>query len=304
MEPLLTDRPNVDEAIQKRQAINDAFNRFQRAHCEYYSCLYETHEDQLEAQRLYDKQSQRKHEVLTKVNALMEQNAQDEDLEVQPDESVSRIGSQACTRSRAGSILSSASSSEIQRVRVKQAVARLRLKQLKQKQELIRQEEEVRMKREEFVAQSEIEQADLEAKVYEDDISPEERIGYEDRKPLRLNPDAPSWPSPRQTESAQIRRDNPNPRGDHAPHTQQALETLAQTIRQGFALPKPELSKFDGSPLEYWSFIRSFDNNIERNASDESEKLTFLMQYCTGDSKKVIKSCVTMEPSGGYQAAR
>ena len=28
------------------------------------------------------------------------------------------------------------------------------------------------------------------------------------------------------------------------------------------------------------------------------------MQYCTGDAKKVIRSCVTMEPSAGYQAAR
>ena len=55
------------------------------------------------------------------------------------------------------------------------------------------------MKREECEAQREIKQADLEAKVYEDDISPEERTGYEDRKPLRLNPDAPSWPSPQQT---------------------------------------------------------------------------------------------------------
>ena len=105
-------------------------------------------------------------------------------------------------------------------------------------------------------AQTEIKQADLEAKVYEDDISPEERTGYEDRKPLRLNPDAPSWPSPQQTESTQIRRDNPNQIGDNTPHAQQALETLAQTIRQGFALPKPEISKFDGSTLEYWSFIR------------------------------------------------
>ena len=112
------------------------------------------------------------------------------------------------------------------------------------------------MKREECEAQREIKQADLEAKVYEDDISPEERTGYEDRKPLRLNPDAPSCPSPQQTESAQLRMDNSSPRGDHAPHTKQAQETLAQTIRQGFALLKPELSTFDGSPLEYWSFIR------------------------------------------------
>lgn len=56
---------------------------------------------------------------------------------------------------------------------------------------------------------------------------------------------------------------------------QQTFQSVASTIRQGFALPKPELSKFDGNPLEFWNFIRSFENNIEKNASDESEKLSF-----------------------------
>ena len=154
-------------------------------------------EDQLEAQRLY-KQSQRKHEVLTKLNTLMEQNAQDKDIEIQPDYFVSRIGSWASTRSRTGSVLSSASSSEMRRVRAKQAVARQRMKQLETRADTARRgsEDEAGGMQE---AQTEFKQADLEAKVYEDDISPEERTGYEDRKPLRLNPDAPSWPSPQQT---------------------------------------------------------------------------------------------------------
>ena len=48
---------------------------------------------------------------------------------------------------------------------------------------------------------------------------------------------------------------------------------LGTTIRQGFALPKPDLSTFNGNPMVYWSFIRSFENSIERNATSESEKL-------------------------------
>lgn len=82
------------------------------------------------------------------------------------------------------------------------------------------------------------------------------------------------------------------------------MQDLAATIRQRFALPKPELAKFDGNPLQYWTFIRSFENNIERNTSDGNEKLTYLMQYCAGDARKVIKSCVTMDPSDGYKTAR
>ena len=32
------------------------------------------------------------------------------------------------------------------------------------------------------------------------------------------------------------------------------LDKVGSTIRQGFALAKPDLSVFDGNPLEYWSF--------------------------------------------------
>ncbi|KAL9953349.1 hypothetical protein ACROYT_G040751 [Oculina patagonica] len=79
---------------------------------------------------------------------------------------------------------------------------------------------------------------------------------------------------------------------------------MGSTIRQGFALPKPELSTFDGNPMEYWSFIRSFENTIERNATSESEKLMYLLQYTTGEAKKTIDCCVVVDPSRGYQSAR
>ncbi|XP_078372731.1 uncharacterized protein LOC144656384, partial [Oculina patagonica] len=82
------------------------------------------------------------------------------------------------------------------------------------------------------------------------------------------------------------------------------LDKLGSTIRQGFALPKPDLSTFDGNPMEYWSFIRSFENTIERNATSESEKLMYLLQYTTGEAKKTIHCCVVMDPSRGYQSAR
>ena len=85
---------------------------------------------------------------------------------------------------------------------------------------------------------------------------------------------------------------------------QQAFQSMASTIRQGFTLPKPELSPFNGNPLELWSFMRSFENNIEKNTQGECERLTFLFQYCTGAAKNAIKSCVTMDPALAYQTAR
>ena len=82
------------------------------------------------------------------------------------------------------------------------------------------------------------------------------------------------------------------------------MEKVAVTIKQGFALPQKELTVFNGDPLEYWSFITSFQNSIEANATSESEKLTYLLQYTSGTAKDTIKCCLVMDPSIGYQRAR
>ena len=73
------------------------------------------------------------------------------------------------------------------------------------------------------------------------------------------------------------------------------LGKLGTVIRQGFALPKPDRSIFDGNP---------FENTVERNVVSENEKLRYLLQYTTDDAKKTIECCVVMDPSKGYMAAR
>ena len=69
-------------------------------------------------------------------------------------------------------------------------------------------------------------------------------------------------------------------------------------------LPKAELMTFNGNPLEFWMFIRSFDNSIGSAAIDDSAKLNRLFQYCKGEALKVIKCCAVMSPSAGYVKAR
>ena len=85
---------------------------------------------------------------------------------------------------------------------------------------------------------------------------------------------------------------------------QQTFQTMASTIKQGFSLPKPDISKFDGNPLDYWNFVRSFDNGISKNASDDGERLSYLLQYCTGAAKDAIKSCLALDSAVGYRTAR
>ena len=57
------------------------------------------------------------------------------------------------------------------------------------------------------------------------------------------------------------------------------IDKMALTIKQRFALSKKELAIFDGDPLEYWKFIKSFETIIVSNAASESEKLMYLLQY-------------------------
>ena len=85
---------------------------------------------------------------------------------------------------------------------------------------------------------------------------------------------------------------------------QQTFQTMASTIKQGFSLPKPDISKFDGNPLDYWNFVRSFDNGIAKNASDDGERLSYLLQYCTGAARDMIKSCSALDSAVSYRTAR
>ena len=66
---------------------------------------------------------------------------------------------------------------------------------------------------------------------------------------------------------------------------------IALTIIQGCALPKREWTVFFGDPLEYQSFIKSFENSIMTNAASQSEKLAYLIQYVSVVAEDMIKCC-------------
>ena len=65
-------------------------------------------------------------------------------------------------------------------------------------------------------------------------------------------------------------------------------------------IPKVELVTFDGNPLNYWSFICSFETSVAKYSVDTSAELQRLLQYCTGKARSMIQCCVVMEPEEGY----
>jgi hypothetical protein len=53
-------------------------------------------------------------------------------------------------------------------------------------------------------------------------------------------------------------------------------------------LPKIELTKYDGDPLRYFTFIRSFDSMIEKEGIPDDMKLTALSEYTKDNAKLVV----------------
>ena len=78
-----------------------------------------------------------------------------------------------------------------------------------------------------------------------------------------------------------------------------AIEEMMQVLQ----MPKTEMVTFDGDPVKYWTFIKSFENAVGRYRQiDDQAKLARLLQYCTGRAYKVIESCAAMT-TGGYTRA-
>ena len=70
------------------------------------------------------------------------------------------------------------------------------------------------------------------------------------------------------------------------------------------ALPKREVPIFDGDPLKYHTFIKAFENAVERNTSNNSDRLYFLEQHTRGSAKELVKSCQYINPEHGYARAK
>jgi hypothetical protein len=169
VEVLLANDAPKEELNCYLEKINVSFGYFQTVHLDYCQGLESKPELLTEALHLYNKQLRKKLDIVSRLHNTMRGEAERELFDVRPEDSVSRAGSRRSSRSSLGSVPSSASSSEIRRVRAKQAVPRLKMKQLKQRQELLKQEEETKMNREILDIRNEIEQADLEAQIIDND---------------------------------------------------------------------------------------------------------------------------------------
>ena len=131
-----------------------------------------------------------------------------------------------------------------------------------------------------------------------DCVVPQSKVGYSNRDCVVPQSKLGYFPSP-------IERNTEPSEQDKA--IDRALEDL---YRQQVAMigamqaPKVELLEFDGDPMAYHAFIRSFEENVEKVLVDDGARLARLVQLCKGEAGRAIKCCNLMDPVQGYSRAR
>ncbi|XP_022102055.1 uncharacterized protein LOC110985381 [Acanthaster planci] len=136
-----------------------------------------------------------------------------------------------------------------------------------------------------------------------DEQTPRKEPGY---SPV----DSPSITTPKNGEHSADKLKTA-PMDDDNPEKEASLMELVKTGQQQqrcmlatMQLPRAELPTFDGNPLQYWTFLRAFENSVDIADIDDSAKLVRLLKYCTGKARKIIECCAIMAPSVGYKRAK
>ncbi len=75
----------------------------------------------------------------------------------------------------------------------------------------------------------------------------------------------------------------------HIMDKQNEITSLLVQQRSLSSLPKREIQVFDGNPLQYHSFMKSFESGVEHKTESPSDRLYFLEQYTRGSSKRDYK---------------
>ena len=78
-----------------------------------------------------------------------------------------------------------------------------------------------------------------------------------------------------------------------------AIMQIAE-ISKNSKLPTAEVQMLDGDPSAYQRFLSSFRFVVESNTNDPAARLNVLIQYTTGNARKVIETCVLLPPKQGY----
>ena len=86
----------------------------------------------------------------------------------------------------------------------------------------------------------------------------------------------------------------------HAPAGQSV--SIPILTSQDYPFPRLVMPNFDGDPLTYWPFIRSFEAHIATKMSSNSTKLVYLLQHCSTRIRQNLEH-LARDAESGYGLA-
>ncbi|XP_078493207.1 uncharacterized protein LOC144748758 [Ciona intestinalis] len=84
----------------------------------------------------------------------------------------------------------------------------------------------------------------------------------------------------------------------HAPERRDRVTDAGERF-----LPRPVIDKFDGNPMNYWTFVRQFETHINRKTEGNDLKLVYLLQHCDPHVRAKISHLTSKPPDVGYRSA-
>ncbi|XP_028407167.1 uncharacterized protein LOC114529553 [Dendronephthya gigantea] len=341
---ILTSCDNVDSVKEIAKELDEVLKHFEVAHEAYHNLLKEEHEveeSKLYFNSVNELVSEHRTKIQSWLEQPAIQLGQESQNQIQPEDSISTAGSHKSSRFQTRSIATSVRSSSSARARAaaKQAALEAKANALNKLHELQLEELKIKQKKSQVELQAEIAAVEAEKHVYEQSEASDVNSNRSARsrhvaaksiqqhvranKPASLKPHA-TENSLRQREAFNSQQLNPTtPEWTPAsalPHDhsfQRLMETqdrqnvvLQQMIQQqmqgvtALTLPQPTMKIFNGDPIEYCDFIRSFEHLVETKTPSSSSRLYYLVQYTSGPAQELMKSCLSMEPEKGYNEAR
>lgn len=284
---------------EKQRSYESAVEEFRKQHDLFYNMLLDV-DDKEEADTYCTAVESSAKNMIKDIEDWIDSH---KETHIAPNDSASHISSRS---GRSKSYVSSTSSARV-KASAKKAALAAKAKILAQVQCLEIEELKLKQKRDELTLQTELAMATAEERVYSSvEMQEPERI--EDSQKIqsnfvplepdlqvldsqpRLNPYAESW--------------KPVTEDKHSDsNVYRTEQRVQQQLLEAIHLPKVELMTFGGDPMQYWIFMRAFENSIANSTLSDSAKLTRLMQYCTGAAGRVIQCCAVMDTSEGYSKA-
>ena len=115
---------------------------------------------------------------------------------------------------------------------------------------------------------------------------------------------ANQWLKSRASSSDSSAKKSNSSEGLEASNQEREVHKLGLDIAQMLSVPKIEIEPFDGNPMNYHSFCRSFKVNVEQVCSDPDAKLAHLLSCTTGPAHDAIKGTRITGGKEGYERAQ